>query len=126
MATTTEAMPACTSACVQDAQRTLIDDLGVPLGPGGRPMRHTIAEAVFAGLATDTGWFRFSGADDRVYQLAARLLTLGVDKDGQDANVAAVVVSTGVDAAADVQIDLAQVVEFVQVLVTLQDGSRQR
>jgi phosphoesterase RecJ-like protein len=60
----------------------LIDDLGVPLGPAGRPARHTIAEAIFAGLATDTGWFRFSGADDRVYQLAARLLTLGVDKDG--------------------------------------------
>jgi phosphoesterase RecJ-like protein len=67
----------CTQALVP-----LIDDLGVPLGPGGRPTRHTIAEAIFTGLATDTGWFRFSGADDRVYQLAARLLTLGVDKDG--------------------------------------------
>ena len=67
----------CTQALVP-----LIDDLAVPLGPAGRPARHTIAEAVFTGLATDTGWFRFSGADDRVYQLAARLLTLGVDKDG--------------------------------------------
>lgn len=60
----------------------ILDELGVPLSPGPRPARHTIAEALFAGLATDTGWFRFSGADDRVYQLAARLLTCGVDKDG--------------------------------------------
>ena len=60
----------------------LIDELGVPLGPSARPMRRTIAEAVFAGLATDTGWFRFSGADDRVFQLTARLLACGVDKDG--------------------------------------------
>ena len=66
----------CTQALVP-----LIDDLAVPLGPAGRPARHTIAEAIFTGLATDTGWFRFSGADDRVFQLAARLLACGVDKD---------------------------------------------
>ena len=59
----------------------IIDELGVPLGPSAKPTRRTIAEAVFAGLATDTGWFRFSGADDRVFQLAARLLSCGVDKD---------------------------------------------
>lgn len=60
----------------------VIDELGIPLGPTARTARNTIAEAIFVGLATDTGWFRFSGADDRVFQLAARLLTCGVDKDG--------------------------------------------
>ena len=59
----------------------VLDELGVPLSPGPQPARHTIAEALFAGLATDTGWFRFSGADERVFQLAARLLSAGVDKD---------------------------------------------
>lgn len=59
----------------------IIDELGVPLATPGRTCEHTIAEACFAGLATDTGWFRFSSADDRVYQLGARLLSLGVDKD---------------------------------------------
>ncbi len=59
----------------------IIDELGVPLAPYGAPSQYSIAEAAFAGLATDTGWFRFSGADDRVYQLAARLLARGVDKD---------------------------------------------
>ena len=67
----------CTQLLVE-----VLDELGVPLAPaGGRRMRRTIAEAIFAGLATDTGWFRFSGADDRVYQLGARLLAAGVDKD---------------------------------------------
>ena len=66
----------CTQALVP-----LLDELGVALGPGTRRARHTVAEALFAGLATDTGWFRFSGADDRVFSLAARLLTCGVDKD---------------------------------------------
>lgn len=60
----------------------VIDELGVPFGPSARVARNTIAEAIFVGLATDTGWFRFSGADDRVFQLGARLLTCGVDKDG--------------------------------------------
>ncbi len=40
----------------------------------------------------------------------------------QDADVAAVVVAAGVDAAADVQVDLAQVPQLVQVLVALGDG----
>ncbi|MBM4099170.1 MAG: bifunctional oligoribonuclease/PAP phosphatase NrnA [Planctomycetes bacterium] len=59
----------------------ILDELGASLGPGTRRARHTVAEALFAGLATDTGWFRFSGADDRVFALAARLLACGVDKD---------------------------------------------
>ena len=70
------ACASCTQALVP-----VIDELGVPLGPGTRRARRTIAEALFAGLATDTGWFRFSGADDRVFALASRLLACGVDKD---------------------------------------------
>ena len=71
------------SACASCTQVLvpLLDELGVPLGPGTRRARHTVAEALFAGLATDTGWFRFSGADDRVFALASRLLACGVDKD---------------------------------------------
>jgi phosphoesterase RecJ-like protein len=59
----------------------MMDELQVPLATLGGTAEFSVAEAAFAGLATDTGWFRFSGADDRVYQLAARLLSLGVDKD---------------------------------------------
>ena len=72
--------PSCAS-CTQVLVGVL-DEMGIPLAAAGRSSRHSIAEAIFAGLATDTGWFRFSGADDRVFQLAARLLSLGVDKDG--------------------------------------------
>ena len=54
----------------------LLEAMGCELttGPGG------VAEAIFVGLATDTGWFRYSSADARAYRLAARLLELGVDK----------------------------------------------
>ena len=43
--------------------------------------RDHIAEALFVGLATDTGWFRFSNAGPKVYELAARLMEAGADKD---------------------------------------------
>jgi len=35
------------------------------------------AELLFAGLATDTGWFRFSNADATVFSVAARLIAAG-------------------------------------------------
>lgn len=58
----------------------LVDELGVPMiTPNGSP-RYSIAEALFTGLATDTGWFRFQSADAPVFTLASRLLALGVDK----------------------------------------------
>jgi phosphoesterase RecJ-like protein len=71
------------SACASCTQALVpvLEELGAALGPGTRRARHTVAEALFAGLATDTGWFRFSGADDRVFALASRLLAHGVDKD---------------------------------------------
>jgi phosphoesterase RecJ-like protein len=40
----------------------------------------SVAEALFVGLATDTGWFRFPSADAEVLRVAARLLDQGVDK----------------------------------------------
>lgn len=55
----------------------VIDALGVPFTEGSA--RGSIAEAIFAGLATDTGWFRFKSAGPAVFSLAARLLGLGVD-----------------------------------------------
>jgi phosphoesterase RecJ-like protein len=46
------------------------DHLGVPLSPQA-------AEALFAALATDTGWFRFGSTTQATYQLAARLVEAG-------------------------------------------------
>jgi phosphoesterase RecJ-like protein len=55
----------------------ILDAMGATIngGAGG------VAEALFTGLATDTGWFRFSNADAAVFRLAAQLLDAGVDKD---------------------------------------------
>jgi phosphoesterase RecJ-like protein len=54
----------------------LLDELGCPITPG----RGGIAEALFVGLATDTGWFRFNSAGAEVFRVAARLLELNVNK----------------------------------------------
>ncbi len=53
----------------------LLDELGYSIdgGVGG------VAEALFVGLATDTGWFRYSNTDVETFALAARLLDVGVD-----------------------------------------------
>ena len=40
-----------------------------------------VAEALFTGVATDTGWFRFSNTDSRTLGAAARLLPYGVRPD---------------------------------------------
>jgi phosphoesterase RecJ-like protein len=40
----------------------------------------SVAEALFVGLATDTGWFRFPSAGAEALKLAAWLLQCGVDK----------------------------------------------
>lgn len=53
----------------------VLDALGVDLA------KDRIAEALFLGLATDTGWFRFSSAGPEVYRLAARLMECGAEKD---------------------------------------------
>jgi len=55
----------------------LVEALGVDLKKHGG--RHSIAEALFTGLATDTGWFRFQSVTPAVLALASRLLDAGVD-----------------------------------------------
>ena len=42
--------------------------------------RGGVAEALFVGLATDTGWFKFQNADSEAFRVASRLLEVGVDK----------------------------------------------
>lgn len=39
----------------------------------------TVAQALFVGIGSDTGWFRFSNTRPYTHRLAARLLELGVD-----------------------------------------------
>lgn len=52
----------------------LIDELGVPLDP-------ELARFVWIGIATDTGWFRFSNTDAWALEDAARLVGFGVDTE---------------------------------------------
>ncbi|MCH8823035.1 MAG: bifunctional oligoribonuclease/PAP phosphatase NrnA [Planctomycetes bacterium] len=54
----------------------LLDELDCPITGGDG----SIAEALFIGLATDTGWFRFSSAQAEAFYLGAKLLEIGVDK----------------------------------------------
>ena len=48
-------------------------------GSGAVAWGDTIAEALFVGIGSDTGWFRFSNTRPQTHRLAARLLELGVD-----------------------------------------------
>ena len=59
----------------------VLDAMGVELRDGD------LADPLFLGLATDTGWFRFSSAGPEVYRLAARLMEAGADKDAIYARV---------------------------------------
>ncbi len=63
------------AACTQVVM-LLCDELGVPLGKG----KGSVAEAIFIGLGTDTGWFRFSNADARCFADVSRLLECGIDR----------------------------------------------
>lgn len=53
--------------------------LGGGGGRGGGAMPADIAEALYLGLATDTGWFRFSNTGAATLRAAARMLEAGVD-----------------------------------------------
>ncbi|MBX3355927.1 MAG: DHH family phosphoesterase [Phycisphaeraceae bacterium] len=70
-------------ACASTTQLLLrvVDALEVPLRAPGEREQGSLAEALFIGLATDTGWFRFSNADAAVFDAVARLLRAGVSKD---------------------------------------------
>ena len=60
----------------------LVEEMNIDLSAGADGAgRHSIAEALYMGLATDTGWFRFPNARAREFELAARLLAAGVDKN---------------------------------------------
>lgn len=60
----------------------VVDALGVPFATGADARgRGSIAEALYLGLATDTGWFRHQNARAPEFALAARLVESGVDKD---------------------------------------------
>jgi phosphoesterase RecJ-like protein len=63
---------AATAVLVMD----LADEMKWKITPGNGG----VAEALYAGLASDTGWFRFANADARAFAAASRLLTIGVDK----------------------------------------------
>lgn len=60
----------------------LVAELDVDLSYGADSRgRGSVAEAIWLGLATDTGFFRFPNAREREFALAARLVAAGVDKD---------------------------------------------
>jgi phosphoesterase RecJ-like protein len=52
---------------------SLLDELGCTL-------TEDVAEALYVGIATDTGWFRFENVSAATFATAARLLECGVDK----------------------------------------------
>ncbi|MCH2138760.1 MAG: DHH family phosphoesterase [Phycisphaerales bacterium] len=56
----------------------VVQAMGIDLGRGD----FSVAEALFAGLATDTGWFRQANADAAAFAAAATLLAHDVDKNG--------------------------------------------
>ena len=58
-----------------EASGTLIYRLGRALGSKLDPQTAT---ALFAAIATDTGWFRFSSTTSETYQIAAALMDAGV------------------------------------------------
>lgn len=57
----------------------LLDELKVDLGPNTGGVG-SVAEALFIGLATDTGWFKYANANAAAFSVASRLLASGVDK----------------------------------------------
>jgi phosphoesterase RecJ-like protein len=65
-----------TAAATAQIIASLLDELGCRFTPG----KGGIAEALYAGLATDTGWFRYNSAGPQVFRLAARLLEAPIDK----------------------------------------------
>ena len=72
--------PQAAACCEIVAQ--IIDHLA--MGEPGTKNHHDlltpiVCEALFVGLATDTGWFRFSNTRPQTHELAAKLLRLGVD-----------------------------------------------
>jgi len=61
-----------------EAAGTLVYQAAVRLGV---PLTPQIARALFAAIATDTGWFRFSSTRSSTYRVAADLVDAGVRPD---------------------------------------------
>jgi phosphoesterase RecJ-like protein len=61
-----------TAAATAVLASNLIERLGIPLN-------QLIALGLYAGLVTDTGSFKFSSTTPQVHELAARLLSTGID-----------------------------------------------
>lgn len=55
----------------------VVEALGIAVDA---PAHHDVAEMLFMGLATDTGWFRFDNARADAFEAAGRLLRSGVDR----------------------------------------------
>lgn len=64
------------AAVVQPIARVCCAILGAE-SPADLPLE--VAEPLYLGLATDTGWFRHSNVSPEVFTLAAQLLSVGVD-----------------------------------------------
>lgn len=47
-----------------------------------KPLPAVIRDALFVGIASDTGWFRFSNTRPGTHELAARLIRMGTDNAG--------------------------------------------
>lgn len=70
-----------TAAAAAEVIAALIDKL-VDKATIGSQAQQTINDALFTGIASDTGWFRFSNVTPRTHRLAADLIESGVDHTG--------------------------------------------
>ena len=70
-----------TAAAAAEIIAALIDALD-PDRSFDASSRTTINEALFTGIASDTGWFRFSNVTPQTHRLAADLIAAGVDHTG--------------------------------------------
>ena len=69
-----------TAASTTQVLLPVLEAMGCNIHEGGADGSGSIAEALFVGLATDTGWFRFSNADAEAFRIASTLLEGGLDK----------------------------------------------
>ncbi len=66
------------AACCEVIAR-FIDQLQLLAAPGTDLLSPTACDALYVGLASDTGWFRFSNTGPQTHELAAQLIRRGVD-----------------------------------------------
>ncbi|MGB1124077.1 MAG: DHH family phosphoesterase [Phycisphaeraceae bacterium] len=70
-----------TAAAAAEIVASLVDKL-VDRSTIGSQATQTINDALFTGIASDTGWFRFSNVTPNTHRLAADLIAAGVDHAG--------------------------------------------